>query len=130
LLLERLVHHRVERLVVASSMSIYGEGMYQTSEGRTVPGRERTLDQLKKHDWELRDRDGSRLLPIATPEHKTPALPSVYAINKYDQERLCLTVARAYDIEAVGLRFFNIYGPRQALSNPYTGCSRSLRRGI
>ena len=120
-LLEQLVHHRVERLVVASSMSIYGEAMYQSADGRIVAGRERALDQLKQHDWELRDADGSPLKPIPTPEHKAPALPSVYAINKYDQERLCLTVGRAYDIESVGLRFFNIYGPRQALSNPYTG---------
>jgi dTDP-L-rhamnose 4-epimerase len=120
-LLEQLVHHRVERLVVASSMSIYGEGLYRAADGRTVAGRERSLDQLKRHEWELRDADGSSLAPIPTPETKMPALPSVYAINKYDQERLCLTVARAYDIEAVGLRFFNIYGPRQALSNPYTG---------
>jgi dTDP-L-rhamnose 4-epimerase len=120
-LLEQLVHHRVERLVVASSMSIYGEGMYRAKDGRAVAGKERTLDQLKKHEWELRDADGGPLEPVPTPEYKIPALPSVYAINKYDQERLCLTVARAYDIEAVGLRFFNIYGPRQALSNPYTG---------
>jgi dTDP-L-rhamnose 4-epimerase len=132
-LLEQLVHHRVERLVVASSMSIYGEGMYRARDGRIVPGKERALDQLKQHDWELRDADGSPLQPIPTPEHKMPALPSVYAINKYDQERLCLSVGRAYDIEAVGLRFFNIYGPRQALSNPYTGvlaifASRYLNR--
>lgn len=120
-LLERLVHHHVERLVVASSMSIYGEGMYRSRDGGIVAGTERTLDQLKRHEWELHDADGSPLVPIPTSERKCPALPSVYAINKYDQERLCLTVGRAYDIEAVGLRFFNIYGPRQALSNPYTG---------
>jgi dTDP-L-rhamnose 4-epimerase len=120
-LLEQLVHHRVERLVVASSMSLYGEGLYRTPQGQTLAGRERTLDQLKAHEWELRGEDGSLLEPVPTPEWKSPALPSVYALNKYDQERLCLTVARAYDIEAVALRFFNIYGPRQALSNPYTG---------
>lgn len=120
-LLERLARHRVARLIVASSMSIYGEGMYRTRDGVRAEGRERSLDQLKRRDWEIRAWDGSPLEPIPTPETKTPALPSVYAINKYDQERLCMTVARAYGIAAVGLRFFNIYGPRQALSNPYTG---------
>jgi len=120
-LLEQLAVKPVRRLVVASSMSIYGEGLYRTTDGRNAEGRERTLDQLKRRDWEIRSWDGAALQPVATPETKTPALPSVYAINKYDQERLCMTVARAYGMSSVGLRFFNIYGPRQALSNPYTG---------
>jgi dTDP-L-rhamnose 4-epimerase len=58
---------------------------------------------------------------VATPETKPPSLASVYALSKFDQERLCLMVGRAYDIPAVALRFFNVYGTRQALSNPYTG---------
>ncbi len=61
------------------------------------------------------------LAPVPTPESKCPAVPSVYAISKYQQERLCMTVGRASGIATVGLRFFNIYGTRQALSNPYTG---------
>lgn len=120
-LLEALASHPVERLVVASSMSIYGEGMYRTRGGRLVEGTERSLPQLRDHDWELRGEDGEALLPVPTPESKSPALPSVYAISKYYQERMCLTVGRAYGIPTVGLRFFNIYGTRQALSNPYTG---------
>jgi len=120
-LLEALAEHPVKRLVVASSMSIYGEGLYRGPDGRAVEGRERTLPQLKARDWEIHDEAGNCLAPIPTPETKRPALPSVYAMNKFQQECLCLTVARAYGIEAVGLRFFNIYGPRQALSNPYTG---------
>ncbi|HEY0368012.1 MAG TPA: NAD-dependent epimerase/dehydratase family protein [Chthoniobacterales bacterium] len=121
ILLEALARKPVERLVVASSMSIYGEGLYATRHGDLVEGQERTLDQLKAHDWEVRGPDGEPLKPIPTPETKCPALPSVYAISKYQQERLCMTVGRAYGIETVGLRFFNIYGTRQALSNPYTG---------
>jgi dTDP-L-rhamnose 4-epimerase len=58
---------------------------------------------------------------MPTPEWKLPALPSVYALSKFDQERMCLMLGRAYGIPAVALRFFNIYGTRQALSNPYTG---------
>ena len=120
-LLEELARNPVERLVVASSMSIYGEGLYATRHGEMVAGQERSLEQLKAHDWEVRGPDGEPLQPVPTPESKCPAVPSVYAISKYQQERLCMTVGRAYGIETVGLRFFNIYGTRQALSNPYTG---------
>lgn len=120
-LLEALAKRPVERLVVASSMSIYGEGLYRDSHGNTVAGAERPLERLKAHDWEVRGKDGEPLTPIPTPESKSPALPSVYAISKYHQERLCMVVGRAYGIPSVALRFFNIYGTRQALSNPYTG---------
>jgi dTDP-L-rhamnose 4-epimerase len=120
-LLETLSAHPIERLIVASSMSIYGEGLYRTREGALVEARERTLEQLRAHDWEVREQNGELLFPVPTPETKCPALPSVYAISKYHQERLCLTIGRAYGIDTVALRFFNIFGTRQALSNPYTG---------
>lgn len=120
-LLEALVEKPVRKLVVASSMSIYGEGMYRARDGSLVAGAERSFAQLQAHDWELRDAHGEPLMPAPTPETKPPALASVYALSKYDQERMCLMVGRAYRIPTVALRFFNIYGPRQALSNPYTG---------
>ena len=120
-LLEVLMNRPVERLVVASSMSIYGEGFYRDRNGRIISPNERQIPQLKVRDWEVRNAAGEALQPIPTDETKCPALPSVYAISKYHQERLCLSVCPAYGIEAVGLRFFNIYGSRQALSNPYTG---------
>ena len=120
-LLEALIEKPVERLVVASSMSIYGEGLYRSSDGTPVPGRERSLARLKAGDWELRDAGGEALTPVPTPETKTPSLSSVYALSKYDQERLCLIVGRAYHIPTVAMRFFNVFGTCQALSNPYTG---------
>jgi dTDP-L-rhamnose 4-epimerase len=120
-LLEALVQSPPERLVVASSMSLYGEGLYRTADGRLVPGYERPVDQLKAGDWELHDPDGEPWEPMPTPETKAPSLASVYALSKFDQERLCLLIGRAYGFPAVALRFFNVYGPRQALSNPYTG---------
>jgi dTDP-L-rhamnose 4-epimerase len=120
-LLEALSRRPVERLIVASSMSIYGEGLFADRHGHRVEPQERSLRQLKHHDWEVRGPDGEPLKPVPTPETKHAALPSVYAISKYHQERLCLTVGRAYGIATVALRFFNIYGTRQALSNPYTG---------
>src|SRR3982751_2438426 len=118
---EALSKHPVECLVVASSMSIYGEGLYRDAAGNIREPRDRTLDQLKMADWEVRDDAGRILTPVATPEDKTPALASVYALSKFDQERLCLMLGRAYGIPAIALRFFNTYGPYQALSNPYTG---------
>jgi dTDP-L-rhamnose 4-epimerase len=120
-LLEALVEKPVQRLVVASSMSIYGEGLYAMPDGRLVANAERTMKQLQAHEWELRSENGEPLTPVPTPETKQPALASVYALSKYDQERMCLLVGRAYRIPTMALRFFNIYGPRQALSNPYTG---------
>jgi dTDP-L-rhamnose 4-epimerase len=120
-MLEALIEKPVERLVVASSMSIYGEGLYQNARGERVAGEERSMAQLRDRDWELRDHDGEVLTPVPTPETKTPTLASVYALSKYDQERLCLMTGRAYGIPTVALRFFNIFGTRQALSNPYTG---------
>ena len=120
-LLETLARHPVKRIIVASSMSIYGEGLYEGPHREEREGMERNVSQLRQRDWEVRDEQGRALTPVPTPETKRPGLPSVYAISKYYQERLCMTVAPAYGIEAVGLRFFNIYGPRQALSNPYTG---------
>lgn len=132
-LLEALIEKPVEKLVVASSMSIYGEGLYRAPDGRAVDGMERPLSQLKRGDWEMRDAQGEALSPVATPETKTPALSSVYALSKYDQERLCLITGRAYHIPTVALRFFNVFGTCQALSNPYTGvlaifASRFLNR--
>jgi len=120
-LLEALIEHPVERLVVASSMSIYGEGLYRTRSGRLVNYAARSLEQLRHGRWEPRTSDGDRLTPVPTPETKAPTLASVYALSKYDQERMCLITGSAYGIPTVALRFFNAYGPRQALSNPYTG---------
>jgi len=120
-LLEALSQKPVEKLVVASSMSIYGEGLYRTPDGRVVEAQDRTLQQLQQGTWEPTGPDGEPLQPFPTPEGKAPTLSSVYALGKYDQERLCLMIGRAYGIPTVALRFFNVYGPRQALSNPYTG---------
>lgn len=120
-LLERLVKHRVGKLIVASSMSIYGEGLYVASDGRPYMRACRRTQQLKAHDWEMVTDDGSPLHPVPTPETKQPSLASVYALSKYDQEQMCLIAGRAYGLPTVALRFFNAYGPYQSLSNPYTG---------
>ena len=121
ILLEALIERPVERLIVASSMSIYGEGLYQSADGTVYSNVDRTLEQLKNSDWEMRTPEGRPLIPVETPEWKQPSLASVYALSKFDQERMCLMIGQAYGISAVAMRFFNVYGPNQALSNPYTG---------
>jgi dTDP-L-rhamnose 4-epimerase len=120
-LLEEIVRKPVERLVVASSMSVYGEGLYKKSNGEIVPGHERKLEDLRHARWELFDENNNIMYPVPTTEDKLPVLSSVYALSKYDQERLCLITGKAYSIPVTALRFFNVYGTRQALSNPYTG---------
>jgi dTDP-L-rhamnose 4-epimerase len=120
-LLEALAADPVEQLVVASSMSLYGEGLYRYPDGTLAPAPERELAQLRAGDWEPRDARGEALIPVPTPETKLPSLASVYALSKFDQERMCLLIGRAYGIATTALRFFNVYGTRQALSNPYTG---------
>jgi dTDP-L-rhamnose 4-epimerase len=122
LLLQALLDHPVERLLVASSMSIYGEGLYLDTSGGRVTARERTRADLAERRWEPRGENGERdLTPVPTTEDKSPALSSIYALNKYEQERSTLLFGRAYGIPTAALRFFNVYGRDQALSNPYTG---------
>lgn len=121
LLEEAIKRKKIEKLVVASSMSIYGEGLHRSSSGSLVQDASRELEDLKAGDWDPKGTDGAPLEPVGTPESKVPSLNSVYALSKYDQERLCLMIGRAYNIPAVAMRFFNVFGTRQAFSNPYTG---------
>ena len=120
-LLQALIERPVEKLLVASSMSVYGEGLYLDAHGHEATVGERGAERLKAGLWEPASGNGADLIPIPTPETKTPSLTSVYALNKYVQERMCLMVGQAYGMPTVALRFFNVYGTRQALSNPYTG---------
>ncbi len=120
-LLEAVIKHPVKKLVVASSMSLYGEGLYRDASGKQYHSVSRPIEQLKNNDWEVYNREGDLLEPIPTDESKSPNLSSVYALSKYDQEQLCLLTCKAYNIPVTALRFFNVYGTRQSLSNPYTG---------
>ncbi|MFC7556833.1 NAD-dependent epimerase/dehydratase family protein [Pseudoroseomonas wenyumeiae] len=120
-LFQQLIHKPVRRVVVASSMSIYGEGLYRDADGRLHDDVLRSPRRDGAANWDPLDAQGRPLVPVPTPESKRPQLASVYAINKYTQERLTLTLAPAYGMEGVALRLWNAYGPGQALSNPYTG---------
>ena len=121
-LVQKLIERPVARVVVASSMSIYGEGLYRNIDGGLEDNIERQIETgAGDGTWDPLDAAGRPLEPVATPESKRPNLASVYALTKYMQERLVMTVAAAYGMEASSLRLFNVYGPGQALSNPYTG---------
>jgi dTDP-L-rhamnose 4-epimerase len=113
----------IRKMIVASSMSIYGEGKYLDPEsGTPVQPPQRTNEQLERAEWEMRVPGTQRVAkPVACDETKPLEPTSIYAINKRDQEEMLLAIGRAYGIPAVALRYFNVYGPRQALSNPYTG---------
>lgn len=114
---------RIRKILVASSMSIYGEGQYRnprTGESGIAPGI-RPEGQLAAKQWDVMADDGTPLEPEPTSEAKPLRPTSVYAVNKRDHEELFLSIGAAYEIPAVALRFFNVYGERQALSNPYTG---------
>jgi dTDP-L-rhamnose 4-epimerase len=113
--------HTVERMAVASSMSIYGEGAYRTPVGKDVPVTLRTEQQLAQRQWEIVDGVGWKFQPIPTKETKRLEPASIYAIGKRDHEEMFLVQGRALGIPTIALRLFNAYGSRQALSNPYTG---------
>ena len=120
-LLQNILKSNVRRIITASSMSIYGEGLYKRKNDGEPAVAERTPDQLRRGAWEPVGPGGGELEPIPTPEGKHPSIASLYALSKYDQERMVLMIGKAYNIDAVALRFFNVYGTRQSLSNPYTG---------
>lgn len=113
--------HTIQRMAVASSMSIYGEGDYiRPSTNSHVTTDVRPHAQLEARQWEIMI-DGEELEPVPTSEDKLLQPNSIYAVNKRDHEEMFLSVGRALQIPTVALRLFNAYGSRQALSNPYTG---------
>jgi dTDP-L-rhamnose 4-epimerase len=133
LLLDELVNGRypIKKVIVASSMSIYGEGVYECPGCGTFAPDVRPRRQLEAHDWEMRCPGcGKQAKPAPTPEEKALKPTSVYAIGKRDQEELVLSVGKAYGIPSVALRYFNVYGPRQSLSNPYTGVCAIFQSNI
>ena len=123
-LLQAMLNHKlkVEKLVLASSMSIYGEGRYLCPEHGEAAPPPRELQQLRDKRWEIDCPECRReLAPAPTTEAKPLQCTSIYALSKKDQEEMSLLFGRTYGVPVVALRYFNIYGPRQALSNPYTG---------
>ncbi|MCD6578678.1 NAD-dependent epimerase/dehydratase family protein [bacterium] len=124
ILLDYLVKHEnhIKKMIVASSMSIYGEGEYFCKKHGTVFPKIRSEEQLDNKKWEMKcPVCGDHITHITTTENKPLYPTSFYAITKKDQEEMFHTYGLAYGVPTVALRFFNVYGERQALSNPYTG---------
>jgi dTDP-L-rhamnose 4-epimerase len=114
--------HRVKKLIVAASMSSYGEGSYSCARCGRVRPPLRTEEQFRREEWECRCPGcGGALAPVPIRETDERLVNSIYAITKMVQEDMCLNIGRTYSIPTVALRYFNVYGPRQSLSNPYTG---------
>ena len=124
ILLDLIVNtkNNIKKIIVASSMSIYGEGAYECKECGVVYPILRDNEQLKSKDWEMKcPKCNKEVKPVGTTEDKPLFPTSIYATTKRSQEEMCLEVGTAYNIPTVALRYFNVYGPRQSLSNPYTG---------
>ena len=119
---EILHQHKVEKLLVAASMSSYGEGCYRCEKDGVIRPHLRSVEQMEAGDWEPKcPACNGRIEPIPTPEEAVQHCNSIYSLTKKDQEDMVLNIGRTYSIPSVALRFFNVYGPRQSLSNPYTG---------
>ena len=124
LLLDILVNakHGVEKVIVASSIGVYGEGAYRCATHGAVAPTIRSEQQLAMRDWEQRCPECSEhVTSIPTPEDKTLYRDNIYSMTKYHQEEMVLLIGKTYGIPSVAPRFFNVYGPRQSLSNPYAG---------
>lgn len=114
--------HSVRRFVVASSVAVYGEGAYRCPEHGVVDVPGRSQQRLEQGAWETPCPACARdLVPVPTPESKAVSPERPYSVSKYDQERTVLNASQELGVEAVALRYFVTYGPRQALTNPYTG---------
>jgi dTDP-L-rhamnose 4-epimerase len=114
--------HQVEKIILSSSRAVYGEGLYRCQVHGEVSPTVRAASVLNSKAWEITcPLCGSPLTPLPTPESKSPAPGSIYAVSKQSQEQLVQCFGAAYQIPVVILRFFNVYGPRQSLRNPYTG---------
>lgn len=114
--------HSIEKVLVSSSMSIYGEGRYVCRVHGVLAPDPRPENQLREGQWELLCPEcGDPLKPSPTDEEKELNCTSVYAQSKKDQEVYSLMIGKAHGIPTVACRYFNCYGPRQSLNNPYTG---------
>ncbi len=124
-LLDLIVNkHRdhIKKVIVAASMSEYGEGLYKCFNHGNIKPPLRDESKLESGQWELKCPNCKKnLIPIPTNENVSLNCNSIYAINKKVQEDMVLTIGKAFGIPSVALRYFNVYGPRQSLSNPYTG---------
>jgi dTDP-L-rhamnose 4-epimerase len=114
--------HGIGRVVVASSRAVYGEGKYRSRQlGIVYPQARKEADMKAGRFEPLCPQSGEPLEMLPTDEDSKVHPTSVYGITKYNQEQMVLTVCRSLGLAATALRYQNVYGPGQSLSNPYTG---------
>jgi dTDP-L-rhamnose 4-epimerase len=123
-LLERVIENRgrIKKLIVASSMTAMGEGTYECGVHSLQYPFLRPIEQLERHEWEVKcPQCGAPLRPLPMTEDRPLQPVSIYGLAKMDQELETMLVGRFYQIPVVAFRYFSVYGPRQSLTNPYTG---------
>ena len=114
--------HSVEKVIVAASRAIYGEGRYLSEEMGYVYPLSRADEDMRRGDFECKYPGCTKPLRlVGTTEDSAIHPTSVYGITKQVQEQLVMTVCPAIGIAPVAFRYQNVYGPGQSLSNPYTG---------
>jgi dTDP-L-rhamnose 4-epimerase len=125
--------HTIQKVVIASSRSIYGEGKYIHPELGAVYPKHRNEKDMRSRDFEVKYNGASGLKLVATDEESKIHPSSVYGITKQNQEQMIMTVCPTIGISPVAFRYQNVYGPGQSLSNPYTGIlsifSTQIRNG-
>lgn len=124
--------HMVKKLIVASSISVYGEGKYYCEKCEKVVFPEvRKKEFLQKELWDPTcPFCGSSLLPLPIDE-ESPLMPnSIYGLTKRHQEEMCLLIGKKHNIKTVALRYANVYGSRQAFSSPYAGVCTNFSNRI
>lgn len=123
-LLDAIVNHKlpIQKILTTSSMTAYGEGMYHCNQHGDMKADLRSWEQMEQKDWQIHcPKCNQPIAPLPTPETAPQPCNSVYALSKKTQEDMLHLVGKIYQIPITTLRCFNVYGPRQSLSNPYTG---------
>jgi dTDP-L-rhamnose 4-epimerase len=114
--------HTIQKIVVASSRAIYGEGKYECNEHGVVYPDERKDVDMRNGDFECKCPVCNQKVTLLLTSEESKIHPSsVYGITKQNQEQMTLTVGKAIGVPAVAFRYQNVYGPGQSLSNAYTG---------
>ena len=115
-------NHSIKKIIIASSRSIYGEGKYICEKDGIVYPNERKDSDMEVGKFNpICDKCGESLILCSTDEDSKIHPSSIYGITKQQQEQMILLMGKTLNIPAVALRYQNVYGPGQSLSNPYTG---------
>ena len=114
--------HKVKKIIIASSRSIYCEGKYLSEKYGIVYPNHRSAKWMDKGDFEVKHIDDYDILKLLPTDEESKIHPSsVYGITKQNQEQMIMTVCPTIGIAPVAFRYQNVYGPGQSLKNPYTG---------